>query len=355
MAKATIRNVALRGVVCAVPGEPIPVAETGSAFDPLDVAKIAKTVGLAHVYRVGPGQTAGDLCTAAAERLLEDLGWSRDSIDGIIMVTQNPDHFAPATACIAHGKLGLGDECLAYDVGMGCSGYVYGLWNASQAIASGTCRRVLLLAGDTSSVVASPLDRSVAMLFGDAGSATALEFEEGAEPMAFVLATDGTGVSQLMIPGGGYRHRATPELAVRVRDEEGNERSQMDLYMDGLAVFNFTLKRVPPLIRSTLAQRGWEIDDARQYLFHQANAFILQTLAKKSGIPRDRLPINIGKFGNTSMATIPLLIADAIRDEALAPEGTTAVLAGFGVGLSWAGAALTLKLRTAHVIGIPRQ
>jgi 3-oxoacyl-[acyl-carrier-protein] synthase-3 len=309
MAGATIKGVAVRGVVCAVPGEPVSVYESGRAFATADIDQVAKTVGLKETYRAAPGQTAGDLCLAAAEALLADLGWERESVDGLILVTQNPDHFSPATACIVHGKLGLADRCVAFDVGMGCSGYVYGLWMSSQFVAAGTCKRILLLAGDTPSQAISSEDKSVAMLFGDAGSATACE--------------------------------------------DGSRRSPFELQMDGLAIFNFTLKRVPALVRDTLAQAGWDADAADAYLFHQANGFILGKIAKKLGLDPDRVPVNIDRYGNTSMASVPLLIVDDVADRVRSPEGVRVVMAGFGVGYSWAGAALTLQgLESARLVHV---
>lgn len=353
MAGVTIEGVALRGVVCAVPGEPVSVYESGRAFTTAEVDQVAKTVGLRETYRTAPGQTAGDLCVAAAEALLEDLGWERESVDGVILVTQNPDHFSPATACIAHGKLGLSDRALAFDVGQGCSGYVYGLWMSAQFIAGGTCRRILLLAGDTPSQAISAEDKSVAMLFGDAGSATAIEFDASAPDMSFVLGTDGSGAQNLVVPAGAFRQRPGPTHHERVAGEDGGRRSPLELYMDGLAIFNFTLKRVPALVRDTLARAGWSAEDVDAFLFHQANGFILAKIAKKLGLDPARVPINIERYGNTSMASVPLLLVDDMADRVREDRPARLLLAGFGVGYSWAGAAVTLGgLASARLIHV---
>lgn len=353
MAKTRNTGVAIRGVVCAVPGEPVPVRDIGSHFPAAEVEQISRTVGLGTVHRVKPGQTAGDLAVQAAERLMEKLGWDRTSVDGIIMVTQTPDHLCPATACIAQARLGLSSTCLAFDVNQGCSGYVYGLYMASQFVQSGGCRRFLMLAGDTSSIGISSEDRSVALLFGDAGTATALELDESAPPISFVLGTDGTGACNLIAPAGGWRRRPTPEALERVEAEDGNRRAPFELYMDGLAVFNFTLQRVPPLVKQILELQGWPREDVQAYAFHQANGFILNLMTKKLKVRADQVPINIGRYGNTSMSSIPLLLADDLRELVTAELPAKVVLAGFGIGYSWAAAALEMKLQAAEVIRVP--
>jgi 3-oxoacyl-[acyl-carrier-protein] synthase-3 len=356
MAKAQVRGVAVRGVVCAVPGEPIQVAEIGRHFGEADVEKITKTVGLQQVHRVAPGQTAGDLATHAAQRLMDLLGWNPDSVDGVIMVTQTPDYFCPATACVAHARLGLPDTAVAFDVNQGCSGYVYGLYLAASLVAGGGCGRFLLLAGDTSSQTTSSEDRSVAMLFGDAGTATALEFDEGAGPISFVLGTDGKGAPNLVQRAGAYRERATADTLARVDAEDGNRRAATEIYMDGLAIFNFTLQRVPPLVRGVLELHGWKGDDVRAFAFHQANGFILNMMAKKLKIRPEQVPVNIGRYGNTSMSSIPLLLADDLGAELMGGKPVPLVLAGFGIGYSWAAAALTMEgVRVAEVVRVPAE
>ena len=338
-------------MAAAVPGEPISVREFARPFDPAGVSKMMTTVGLDMLHRAPPGQTAGDLCERAAEHLLDRLGWERESVEGLVFVTQTPDHFLPATACILHGRLGLPVSAFAFDVGMGCSGYVYGLWLASQFAANGSARRVLLLAGDTISHLLSPGDQSVAMLFGDAGSATAIEFDPDAPPMHFALGTDGSGARDLMVPAGGFRSRVAADAFERC-GEPGAQRAPADLYMDGLAVFNFTLKRIPELVNSVLESAEWPRESVDAYLFHQANAFILDKIARKLKLPPERVPSNIGRFGNTSVASIPLLLCDRLALELTRPEPRRVVAAGFGVGLSWAGAAMTVSaLGCADIVG----
>jgi 3-oxoacyl-[acyl-carrier-protein] synthase-3 len=310
---------------------------------PEEIEKVSATVGLKELYRTTESQTAGDLCIAAARRLLERLHWDPSSVDGIFFVTQTPDHFLPATAFIAHRELNLRDHCVAFDIGLGCSGYVYGLWNAAQFIASASCKRVLLLAGDTISKLISPEDKSVAVLFGDAGSATALEFDAAAGSMAFVGGSEGAGAENLCVPGGAFRAMPSSEIFAEHTDENGNTRRQRDLAMDGLAIFNFTLQRVPPLVNAVTELRGWRVPEVDLFVFHQANGFILKTLVRKLKIRDEQAPINIARYGNTSMTSMPLLIADSAANRLRSPEPAKVVVVGFGVGYSWGALAVEMS------------
>ena len=319
-----VSGVALKGVVCAVPGEPIGNDKFAKVFGEKAVGEIIKMIGVQTRYWAAPNQTTADLCFVAAERLLARLEWSADSIDALIFVTQTPDHFLPASACLLHARLGLATDCQAIDVNLGCSGYVYGLWLASSLVQSG-CNRVLLLAGDTISRLIDPTDRGTAVLFGDAGSATAIEADQTAGSVYFRLGTDGAGALALRVPEGGFRS-ADPDRPVTLDPRR--------LHMDGGEVFAFTLRVVPALIQNILDDAGLGPGAVDTYLLHQANQFMIKHIGKRIGADAPRLPINIQRYGNTSSATLPLLLAD---DMAARLQGTAArlLLAGFGVGLSW--------------------
>ncbi|MBM9403563.1 ketoacyl-ACP synthase III [Gluconacetobacter azotocaptans] len=339
MSILSVPGVTLRGVVCAVPERRVENDEFIGRFSAKSVADVTALTGVMTRYVAAPEQTAGDLCFASAERLLEQLEWHRDSVDALIFVSQTPDQRMPATSCILHGRLGLARRCQAFDVGLGCSGYVYGTWLAAALIAAG-CRRVLLLAGDTSSRLVNPDDRGTALLFGDASSATALEYAADAPPAHFNLGTDGSGAEYLTVPGGGFR--PVPDDVV-----SGNA-----LRMDGSAVFGFTISTVPALIREILTQAGRTADDIDIFALHQANQFILQHITKKLKIPVGRLPVNIDRYGNTSSASVPLLLCTDLADR-LTETPAELLMAGFGVGLSWGAALFSgVHLKCASVINV---
>ena len=314
----------IAGVVSCVPTRVVDNAPFIERFGE-KARDIEKMTGVLERRWTNPDTTTADLCQRAAETLLDRIGWKRDTVDALFFVTQTPDYRLPATACALQGRLGLGKHVIAFDVNLGCSGYPYGLWLAMTTVASGAARRVLLLVGDTITKTVDPEDRSTAMLFGDAGTATAIEIDEAGHAR-FILGTDGLGERQLMIAEGAYR--GAPTSAEGVAGPKADA-----LYMDGGAIFNFTLATVPPLVAATLEGAGG-IDKFDAFLFHQANAFMLRHLAKKAKLPADKVLINIDRFGNTSSATIPLLMTTELANR-LRNTPTRLGMFGFGVGFSW--------------------
>ncbi|HUY87475.1 MAG TPA: ketoacyl-ACP synthase III [Pirellulales bacterium] len=340
MSRSYVDAVRLAGVASAVPDRVATADEDATVFGGVEMAKIAKSTGI-RSRRIAPdGICTSDLCLAAAERLLGDLAWDRDSIDTLIFVSQTPDYFLPSTSCSLHGRLGLSNQCAAFDVNLGCSGYAYGVWLASHLVASGASRRALLLAGDTGARNVNPLDRSARPLFGDAGAATAFERQPSAERMFFRLGTDGSGQNHLIVPAGGYRMRPSRQTAQSHPDADGNVRSLDQLYMNGAEIFLFTLAEVPGLVRGTLEDAAWAMDDVDAFVFHQANRFMLTHLAKSMKVPLEKLTLALEEFGNTSSASIPLAITARLA-ERFASGPAKVLLAGYGVGFSWAAAAIT--------------
>jgi 3-oxoacyl-[acyl-carrier-protein] synthase-3 len=334
-----VRGVRIRGVASAVPDRIITSADEAAVFGETEMEKIASTTGIRE-RRVAPeGICTSDLCVAAADTLFERTGVARDSIDAIILVTQTPDYVLPATACSLHGRLGLATGCAAFDVNLGCSGYTYGLWMAAHLIAGGGGSRVLLLAGEIATRRVNPLDRSARPLFGDAGTATIVEADPAASEIRFVFGTDGSGQNDLYIPAGGFR---LPDAAAagdaRIGDD-GNPRRLVDLHMDGSAVFVFTLDRVVPLIREAIRDASWATGDVDVAVFHQANEFMLKHIARAVKLPWEKVPCSLGRFGNTSSASIPLTMTTALARDGVIPAAKV-LLAGFGVGLSWCSATL---------------
>lgn len=318
----------MAGVSTCVPPHVVDNLLLGETFDKTEVRKVVAMAGIQYRHVVDANVTSTDLCFEAAAALMARLGWAPDTITGLILITQSPDYLLPSSSCVAHKWLGLGSNCAAFDVGLGCSSYPYGLYLASAMINAGGQQRILLLNGDTPSLFPGPGDHATTMLFSDAGSATALEAFPGADPAWFSLHSDGTGYDGLIIRGGGFRDR----VPTNVRDKF--------LYMDGAAVFNFTLKRVPPVIHDVLEFAGLGVNDIDGYFFHQSNRFMMKHLITKCGLPAERVPIILENFGNCGGPSVPLALTagwDAER-----PIPAKAMMLGYGVGLSWGAAVLNL-------------
>lgn len=334
----------IRGITSSVPESFFDNEKETTAFDPEEVEKVVKMAGVRTRHLAGEKVCSSDLCYAAAKDLMDGLEWVPASVDALIMVTQTPDYFLPSTSCVIHKWLGLSDKCAAFDVGLGCSGYPYALWLASMMLERGAMRRVLILHGETPTRFAHGSDRAVALLFGDAGSATALEatgeeMNNGEGKWWFSLHTDGSGCRDLIIEGGGFRERF-PE-----------DPKKHYVSMNGANVFNFTIKRVPRLIEDTLMAAEMGKEDVDYFIFHQSNQFIMRHLAKKAGLPEEKVPMTIQCYGSAGGPSIPLTITcgglKRPDDRAL-----KLLLLGYGVGLSWGSALIDLPpdARLSHLV-----
>lgn len=335
MAQARINGIALRGIVSALPAGVEDVTHLAIRFGTDQAERIAAATGIRRRHIAAPGQCMSDLALPAAQELLSDLQWDSGSVDVMICVTQTPDYPLPATACLLQQRLGLGKQCAAFDVGLGCSGYVYGLWLAASLLSGMGQGRALLVAGDTTSRTMDPDDRSVAPLFGDAATVTALEWDAEAGCLSVDTGTDGAGAPYLIQPGGGTRQPDGPLL-----------------FMDGTQVFAFTLREVPKAIATTLALADTDITEIDYVVLHQANEMMLRRLGTKIGAREDQLVLALAERGNTSSATIPLAITDALRVPMMTGKQTL-LLCGFGVGWSW-GTAIwsTGPARTCRTIQV---
>ncbi|WP_010245564.1 3-oxoacyl-ACP synthase III family protein [Acetivibrio cellulolyticus] len=325
MATGVLKNVEIKGIACAVPDRIVKNEDYYGAFGEESVQKFINMTGIKTRHVALDEQCASDLCYAAAKRLMEKLNWEPSSIDGLIFISQTPDYAVPATACVLQHRLGISENCIAFDVNLGCSAYVYGVWLASTMVSTQDLNRVLLLCGDTSNFGINPNDSATAMLFGDGGTATAFERSEGKE-IKYFLKTKGSGYKCIMVPAGHARSRSNTVI----------EASDCELAMNGSDVFSFTITDVPKAVKAFMSQYNIKHEDVDMYVFHQANLFILKHLAKKIGFPMEKLPVSIDRFGNTSGESIPLTLVDALGGEK-SKERIRVLLCGFGVGLSWGG------------------
>ncbi len=337
MAKLQFDNIGITAMAGCVPANKIDNYQFTEYF-PADVVKdVVDKVGVFE-RRVANAETcASDLCFAAANRLIEDNNINRDEIDALFFISQTADYRMPATAITLQHRLGLPSTTLAFDVNLGCSGFVYGLSLAYSYMQQPELKKVLLLDGETRTKAYSFKDRTTGFIFGDAGIAALIEKNESFGKSFFSLNSDGSRHELIKIDAGGYRKPSTCEtVAEKVVDEHGNIRSEEQGYMQGADVFNFVLREVPKDIKKTLTLAETVKEEIDFFVFHQANSFMNQYLSKKLKLDSDKVPTTIEKFGNTSSVSIPITMISELKDKLV--ENRKLLLCGFGVGLSWATA-----------------
>jgi 3-oxoacyl-[acyl-carrier-protein] synthase-3 len=334
----TIPNISVRSIAAAFPKAPVDLSALAEIFGVQEVQRIIKDTGISKVRLAEAGICASDLCERAAAKVLAETD---SAVGGIVFVSQTPDYLLPATSLILQHRLGLAKDVVAFDINYGCSGYVYGLYQAALLINSGSCNAVLLCVGDVISRFISPADRSLRMLIGDAGSATIVE--KGGGQLTFKIVSDGSGAHYLRIPAGGSRYPRNEKSRQVSEREYGNWRSDENLFMDGMEIMKFALRDVPKVIEDLLADRGWQLSEVDVVGFHQANKFIIEYLRKKLQLPKETVPIAMGETGNTGPASIPLMLALEWPRLSAEKRLERAVLCGFGSGLSCAAVALTLS------------
>ena len=342
MAFLNYRNIGISGLAAAVPGNIIDNYKYTIHFDPESVKEVVDKIGIKERRFADIDTCASDLCFAAAEKLLKDMQIDRTEIDLLVFISQTPDYKMPASAIILQDKLNLPKNTIAFDVNIGCSGFIYGLSIIYSFMQQENFRKALLLDGETRSKVYSPKDRNTAFLFGDAGVAAIIEKGGQYGESYFSLNSDGSREHLIKIDAGGYRNPSSIEtLKEKVVDEYGNIRSDEQAYMNGADVFNFLIREVPKDVKKTLSYAETEIPQIDYFVFHQANSYINNYLVKKLKLDKDKVPMSIERFGNTSSVSIPLTIVSELHDKLV--EHKQVLFCGFGVGLSWATAIINFN------------
>lgn len=299
-------------------------------FPRWDLALIEEKTGISQRHIAAVDETASDLAVKAAEKLFATGCVSPDEIDFVLLCTQAPDYPLPTTSCLIQDRLGLPTRCGALDFNLGCSGYVYGLAMADGLIQSGVAKNILLLTAETYSKYIDEDDRSLRTIFGDGAAATHVSASSQQSLRGFQFGSDGSGGDMLVVGDGGAR---PTEDAIKPRHRK---RWKSRLYMDGPSLINFTVEAVPRLVDEILAANDLTDSDIDKYLMHQATWKMLDQLRTRMSLTEDRLPIDLSDIGNTVSCTLPILI-DRMRHRGELTAGTTDMLIGFGVGLSWAG------------------
>ena len=341
MAYLNVKNVRIAGLAGCVPSK----SEENrglSVFDSIeDSEKFIKATGVERRRVADDSVTTSDMCYHAAEKVISELSWEKDSIDCLVFVSQTPDYILPATSCILQNRLQLSEECYTLDISLGCSGWVYGLHVITNLLSNGDIKRGLLLCGDTTLKPVSKSDKSAYPLFGDAGTVTAVEYSEG-EIMNFHMATDGSGYEAIIIPDGGYRNPFSVESLEYEEIDTGISRNKLQTVLNGMDVFSFGISKAPQSVKKLLVKNEISIEDVDYFTFHQANMFMNEKIRKKLKLKEEQVPYSLKNFGNTSSASIPITMITELKNE-LKNKELTHVGCGFGVGLSWGSVKFSTK------------
>lgn len=338
MAITSFKNVGITAMAACVPRHVIDNYHYDLDIWPEEeVKKVVDKVGVYERRFVDEKTCSSDLCYAAAEKLIADNNIDRKEIDLLVFLSQTPDYRMPATSILLQDRLRLPMSTMAFDISLGCSGFISALNIVYAMMQNNGFQKALLLNGETRSKVYSRKDRREAFIFGDAGAAAIIERNEQFESSHFSINSDGSRGNLIMIPAGGYRNMSSVStLQERVVDEYGNIRSDEQGHMDGADVFNFVIKEVPKDIRFLMEKTGEDIHDLDYYVFHQANAFINNYIAKKMKLDKEKIPWTIQKYGNTSSVSIPLTIISELKEQMKGRKRL--MLSAFGVGMAWATA-----------------
>ncbi len=339
--KVSINGICIKGISSCIPKNQLDLKDLSKQFGELEVERIIKSTGIEKIRIADEGTCASDLCASAANYLMSETHLNPNEIDGLIFVSETPDYIIPATSVILQHKLGLPTSSVVFDINYGCSGYIYGLYLASLLVSSKSCKNVLLLVGDVITPFVNKLDRSLRMILGDAGSASIIS--EGDEKFSFHIYSDGSGFQALMIPAGSARLPKNDKTSVPIERENGNYRSDEDILMNGLDVFNFAIKEAPKSILEVLNQHGWNKDDVQLYGLHQPNFLIIDFIRKKLKLQFDVIPVAMHDTGNTGPASIPLMLTLEHNNLKEQNRLEKVILCGFGIGLSCASVALSLQ------------
>lgn len=330
----------IAGISTALPEGILTNSELAEIFPVWSAESIYRKVGVRQRHIADEHTFSSDLGLAALENLLSEYRIKAEDIDILIVVTQTPDRLFPGVSSVIHGRAGLKSECGAFDVNLGCSGYVYALGLAKSLIESGQAVTVVVITADTYSKILNPLDKSVRAVFGDGASATLLLGDGSVEcvsPVSF--GSDGSRYGQLVVPGVGLKS-SLEDIPQADPSRRGLEGSGYDLYMDGPGIFSFTLEVAKDAIKRTLTKAKTSEAEISHYVFHQANEFMLRHLQRKLEIPDSKFVVEMESWGNVVSSSIPFALKYLSKSNP--HTEMVCLLFGFGVGLSWGGTVVNM-------------
>ena len=339
MAIIRYNNVGIRALSACVPRGVVYNKDLGYLIPEEEIKKTIESIGVRERRIADADVCASDLACKAAEKLLEDNDIDPKSIDVLLFMSQTADYRIPATAPLLQYRLGLPIDTMALDLSLGCSGYVFALSTAYAYASLPSINRVLLLDGETFSKIVNRKDKVDWPLYGDAATATLVEKGVFGDS-TFLLRSDGSGRDTVIIQDG-MRNPITNESLIERKNENGDIHNGLEVYMDGMDVFNFAMKRVPKTIKEMTEVTGIALEEIDWLVFHQANRFMTDFFVKKLKFNSERVPYCLDRYGNTSSTSVPLTMVSELHDKL--KNGDKVMMAGFGAGLSWGVSLVTMS------------
>lgn len=326
------QNIQIEGLACCVPKRTVKTTDYIDQFGLNRVEKFIEMTGVEERHIVSERQTSSDLAFEAARCLLKEKGIKPEQIGALIFVTETPDYDIPSSAFSLQKRLEIPTDCICFDINLGCSGFTSGFNTISAIMTASNIERGLLLFGDTLTKKISPEDHSVCMMLGDAGGALLLKKDSSSEKIYTCSRSLGNKFEMVSIPAGRNRYPDLPHTA-KVQ-EDGNVRSAYNFYMDGASVYFFATTDVSKGVREYLDTYQFDESDYDGLFLHQANKMIMERFVKRVKFPAEKVPVEISKFGNTGIASIPMAIVGKYANTA--SQSIRLLMCGFGTGLSWA-------------------
>jgi 3-oxoacyl-[acyl-carrier-protein] synthase-3 len=341
----------VKGIAAAVPKQIVNNLTSHINLSEAEVLKTIELTGVKQYRRSAADICASDLCFEAAIHLMKILDVSPESIDAILFVTQTPDYRMPSTACLLQSRLGCRQSILTFDINLGCSGFIVGLFNCCALLSGAKFRRILLLCGDTQTKLAYENDKNVNFIMGDAGTATLIESTQDTEPICMSLNTDGSRYDKLIVPAGGFRLPSSEATRQIMKQPDGQKRSLEHIHMSGMDVFNFSVTDVVKTMKTFMEQNNISANILDFLILHQANKFMTDKIGRKLTFKPNQILYSLDIYGNTSCASIPLTIVhNSIQFQ---NKTVHCLLSGFGIGLSWGVADVYFKnLKCTEIIEV---
>lgn len=339
MALIKFKGIGIKSLSVTVPKSKVETIKQTDLLSEEQLVSFIEATGVKERRIADDDVCSSDLCYDAALNLLNKTEVQPSEINALIFLSQTPDYRVPGTSIILQDKLKLSKTTLAFDVNMTCSGYVYGLFLAYSLAQNEGIKNVLLLVGETLSKITSKKDKSTGLLLGDGGSATLITQDDKYGESFFSLNTDGSYHETVIIPGGGFRNMSSSETLRDKQYEDGSQRNDEQIRMDGMEVFSFAITEMPKDVKRLLNFAEKEVVSINKFIFHQANKYMINVIAKKLKVDFLKILFSIEKYGNTSGVSIPLNIAD---QKSNISNNDILLLNAVGAGFSWGTVILKL-------------